>query len=64
MTYAIQLFDNTHHIVGELMTASLSDILTYLNKGLIVIDKTTNQEFDKETVAQMIGVSDDAVVTV
>lgn len=61
MTYAIQLFDQTRHNVGELMTASATDILTFLNKGLIVVDKATGQEFNKETISAMIGVSESVI---
>lgn len=61
MTYAIQIFDNNHKNVGELMTASLTDIMSLLNKGMHVVDKATGREFDINTVCQMIGVSDGAI---
>ena len=63
MTYTIQIFDGNHKNVGELMTASLTDIMALLNKGMIVVNKETGQEFTQSDVCSMIGVSE-SVTTV
>lgn len=62
MIYAIQIKDSTNKNVGELMTASISDILALLNKGMIVTDKNTGHQFTIEEVSSMIGVSDGLVM--
>ena len=44
------------------MTASDTDILTYLNKGLKVIDQKTGEEYTQESVTDTIGVSDGDII--
>lgn len=58
MTYSIQILDNHGNLIGELMTASSSDVMKFINKGLTVIDKLTGQPISIETVNQAVGVSD------
>ena len=58
MTYSIQILDNHGNLIGELMTASLSDVMKFINKGLTVVNKLTGQPISTETVNQTIGVSD------
>ena len=47
--------------VGELMTASSTDILSLLNKGMMVIDQNTGQSITEEQVCSVIGVSESVV---
>jgi hypothetical protein len=58
MTYSIQIYDNKHEVIGELMTASVSDILKLINKGFHVVDKLTGNELTEAQLTSMIGVSD------
>ena len=58
MTYNINILDENHQHVGDLMTASASDITRLLDKGMIVVDKITGQEITREMLMATIGVSD------
>jgi hypothetical protein len=58
MTYNINILDENHQHVGDLMTASVSDITRLLDKGMIVVDKITGQEITREMLMDTIGVSD------
>lgn len=57
-THSIQILDNDHKLIGELMTASDTDIMKFINKGFNVVDKITNQQIVLESVNQTVGVSD------
>ena len=57
-TYAIEIRDGNDNLIGELMTATSSDIFKFLNKGFKVIDKMTGSELNTATVSDTIGVSD------
>lgn len=61
MTHSIQIFSGDQ-CIGKLMTASDTDILTYLNKGLKVIDQKTGEEYTQESVTDTIGVSDGDII--
>jgi len=56
--YSIQILDGNNKSIGELMTASPSDILKYINKGFKVIDKSTGSELTESFINSTIGVSD------
>lgn len=60
-THSIQIFDNNHKSIGELMTATDTDIMKFINKGFVVIDKITGQPIVFETVNQTVGVSDGVI---
>lgn len=61
MTYSIKIIDSMGKPVGELMTASSTDILSLLNKGMMVIDQNTGQSITEEQVCSVIGVSESVV---
>ena len=56
--YSIEIRVGNDKIIGELMTATTSDILKYLEKGFRVINKMTGCEMDQSSLTQTIGVSD------
>ena len=58
MTFAIKIFDTTHHLVASMMTATPVEILSFINKGFIVVDQSTGREFTIDEVSSMIGVSE------
>jgi hypothetical protein len=58
MTYNITIMDANHKHVGDLMTATQSDIINLLNKGMIVINQMDGSEITKETLMDTVGVSD------
>lgn len=60
--YAIKIVDANGKNVGELMTASLSDIMSLMDKGMTVIDQNTGMEYTKEGVCSMMGVSEGVMV--
>ena len=60
-THSIQIFDNNHKSIGELMTATDTDIMKFINKGFIVVDRITNQQIILESVNQTVGVSDGVI---
>ena len=59
--FAINIEDENGKHVGELMTASLSDILSLINKGMTVIDKESGEVYTPDQVCSMMGVSDGLV---
>lgn len=60
--YAIKIIDTNGKAVGELMTASLSDVLSLMDKGMTVIDQNTGTPFTREGVCSMMGVSEGVMV--
>ena len=62
LTYAIKILDQTDHLVGEMMTASYSDVSKFIDKGFKVIDITNGSEISKEDLDKTIGVSDGAMI--
>lgn len=62
LTYAIKILDQTDHLVGEMMTASYSDVSKFIDKGFKVIDITNGSEMSKEDLDKTIGVSDGAMI--
>ncbi len=55
---AIRVFDNTGKLIAELMDASASDVLTFIDKGFSVVDLTTSTPLDRDVISNMIGCSD------
>lgn len=58
MSYDIRILDKQDKQIGELMTASPSDILKFIDKGFKVFDITTKTELTADIVNSSIGVSD------
>lgn len=57
-TYSIIILDNQGKKIGELMTASCTEIMKLINKGFSVIDRLTNQQLTEASMSSMVGVSD------
>lgn len=53
----VEIKDSRGNHIGEL-NASNDEILKYLNKGYMVINKSTSEEMTKEDVMDTIGCSD------
>lgn len=58
MTYSIEIFSNDGKKIGELPTATESQILQYINKGFMVKDRHTGQFLSEASLTATIGVSD------
>lgn len=57
-TYSITILDQQGKKIGELMTATQTEILQFINKGFKVIDRMTGQELTETSMSSVIGVSD------
>lgn len=57
-TYSITILDQQGKKIGELMTATQTEILQFINKGFTVIDRMTGQELTEASMSSVIGVSD------
>lgn len=57
-TYSIEIFDQNNKKIGELPTATSSEILQFINKGFIVIDRMTGNRMTESSITSTIGVSD------
>lgn len=60
-TYSIEIVDKQGMQIGELMTATPSEILQFINKGFDVIDKATGMKMSEEMLTSTIGVSDGVI---
>lgn len=58
MKYSIEILDQNNKKIGELPTATSSEVLQFINKGFIVIDRMTGQQLTELNVTSSIGVSD------
>ena len=58
--YEVDIFSGNTKI-GELMTASASDLLKYLHKGLTVIEESTGMQITEDMLNGSLGVSDGCV---
>lgn len=58
MEYSIKILDVNGNVIGKKMTASATDVMTYLNKGFIVVDIHTDEPITEDQVANTLGVSD------
>ena len=61
-SYSIIILDSHGKKFGELMNASRTDIMAYINKGFNIIDRATNQQLTMESVADTLGVSDGCIM--
>ena len=61
-TFSIKIEDSSGKCVGKLMTASLTDIISLMDKGMTIIDNNTNMPFTREGVYSMMGVSEGVMV--
>lgn len=62
MSRPISIRDDKDQPIGELLTASDTDILKYLAKGLKVIDKQTGEVITESMITATLGVSDGEMI--
>jgi len=62
LTYAIKILDQKDNLIGEMMTASYSDVTKFIDKGFKVIDITNGSEMTRADLDNTIGVSDGAMI--
>lgn len=62
MSRSIKIVDNNQQLIGESMTATNTDILQYLTKGLTVIDKKTGDVITESDITSTMGVSDGELI--
>jgi hypothetical protein len=62
MARSIVIKDSSGQDIGDLMTASNTDILTYLGKGLQVFDKKSGEQILEADVTAAMGVSDGEII--
>lgn len=60
--YSIRILDNEQHIIGEMMTATCSDITKFINKGFTVMNIETGEQITLESMNESLGVSDGAMI--
>ena len=56
--YSITILDQSGKKIGELMTATPTEILQSINKGFTVVDRATGMNISAESMTSTIGVSD------
>ena len=56
--YSIKIYDSKGTLIGELPTASASDIMRYINKGFIIKDVNTGQPITMDDLNTSVGCSD------
>lgn len=54
---AVRVFDSDGKLLAELMDASPSDILSFIDNGFSVVDMT-NTPIDRDVISNMVGCSD------
>ena len=57
-SYSITILDRNGKKIGELMTATQSDIMQFINKGFTVVDNSTGMNMTSELMSSTIGVSE------
>lgn len=62
MSRSVRILGQDQQLIGELMTASDTDILKYIAKGLIVVDQKTGDVITEEDVTSSLGVSDGELI--
>lgn len=62
MTRPIKIVDSDHKPIGELMTATNTEILKYISKGFTVIDRRTGEVITESDVSEVLGVSDGEMI--
>ena len=60
--YSIRIYDNNQQFIGEMMTATCSDITKFINKGFVVMNIETGEQITIESMNQALGVSDGAIL--
>lgn len=58
MTYSIVILDASGKKIGELPTATPSQVLNLLGKGFTCVDITTNMPLSESEVSAIVGVTD------
>lgn len=58
MGYQIKIKDKNDQIIGEMMSAEVSDITKLINKGMKVINVQTNEEITTDNLFMESGTSD------
>lgn len=61
MSYSIIILDNHGKKVGELMTATSDEVIKLMNKGFIVIDRSSGISLTEQDVMSTVGVSDGVI---
>lgn len=61
MTFNVQIFDNSREHIADKMDATPSEVITFLNKGFIVVNILTGQEMTIADAQSAIGVSESIV---
>lgn len=62
MTRPIKIVDSDRKPIGELMTATNTEILKYISKGFTVIDRRTGEVITESDVSEVLGVSDGEMI--
>lgn len=60
-TFSIVIFDQKGKQISEMLTATPTQILKFLNKGFKVVDRATGQDLTVTVITSMIGVSDGVI---
>ena len=60
--FPIKILDDKGKVIGELMTATNSDVAKLINKGFTVVNIETNQVMTLESVTDTFGVSDGTIM--
>lgn len=62
MSRSIKILDQNQQLIGKMINASDSDILTYIAKGFVVVDKKTNEVITESSITENLGVSDGSII--
>ena len=57
-TYSITILDQSGKKIGELMTATQTEIMQFINKGFTVVDRSTGASITMDSLSSTIGVSE------
>lgn len=57
-TYSITILDQSGKKIGELMTATQTEIMQFINKGFTVVDRSTGSNITIDSLSSTIGVSE------
>lgn len=60
-SYSIIILDNQGKKIGELPTATQTEILQYINKGFTVVNRMNNEVITQESMVGTLGVSDGCI---
>lgn len=56
--YSIEILDKSGKKIGELPTASPTEILQFINKGFVVMDRMSGQQLTENQMSSIIGISE------